>query len=118
MLSDSEQKRSMENCGKVRNYCRVRFLQVMPDPDFADNVQVRVGHKPWRTLHVHDAIAFVRNAFRKERQDRMKSASADPAVSKKEQQRRLRLRAALNAMFNIDDIKKRRDALLAKGITP
>jgi hypothetical protein len=67
MLTDSEQQRAMENCDRVRGFRRVHFLQVMSDPQSADNVQIRIGQGPWQTLHVLDAIAITYNAYRKQR---------------------------------------------------
>lgn len=69
-MTDEEQQRSLANVHRVRTAYPVKFLQVLPYPHAADNVRLRVGQGAWRTLHVLDALVFVRTALGKQRKRR------------------------------------------------
>jgi hypothetical protein len=73
MLADSDMLHAMISCDRVRSACPVRFLQVIPDPHCADNVQVRIGQGPYTTMHTSDALAYVRSAYRKQRRQTRKA---------------------------------------------
>jgi hypothetical protein len=113
IMTPQEEARALANAERVRKHAR--YMQIMPDPHCADNVQLRLHgrNQPWHTLHVLNAIAFARDDQRRRRRARLQRL-----LKSKEPIHRTRLRAALIAMFNIDEIKARRDALLKKGITP
>jgi hypothetical protein len=90
MLDRSNAAVAERNADTVRRWYPVQFMQVRPCYDFPYNVQLRIGTGEWTTLYVSDAIAFTR-------------------LARRGQRRLLRSPKAL---------KKRRDALLARGITP
>jgi hypothetical protein len=121
-MTPQEEARALANVDSIRRQFPMKFLQVLPDPHFADNVQLRLhGRGGWHTLHRLDAIAFLHRERRRQRRQRKKNLVVTGLSEKllpKEPIHRTRLRAALIAMFNIDEIKARRDALLKKGITP
>jgi hypothetical protein len=72
---DATTRRALDNCDRVRRF-RVKFLQVRPDPRFADNLYVRLGNGPWHYMHVHTAEAFARNALNRYRRTRKSRAAA------------------------------------------
>jgi hypothetical protein len=57
---------ALDNCQRVREALPLRFLQVRPTTH-PDNVMLRIGQGKWRVMHVSDALAFVRNAYRRQR---------------------------------------------------
>jgi hypothetical protein len=90
MLDYDRESISQRNVHQVRVMYPVQFLQVRPSPTHPDNVQLRIGTGEWTTLHVVDALRFTRLARNYQR--RILKAPAE--------------------------LKRRRDALLKKGITP
>jgi hypothetical protein len=80
MLTDEQERISLASCDRVRTAYPVKFLQVMPDPHCVANVQLRIGRSAWRTMHVNDALAFVRLAKRREYRQRSRAAIPAPGV--------------------------------------
>lgn len=63
-MTPEEEVRALSNVERVRKHAK--YVQVMPDPHCADNVQLRThGSNIWRTLHVLAAMTFVRNTRRR-----------------------------------------------------
>jgi hypothetical protein len=81
MLADIWAPLVTHNCDRVRSACPVRFLQVRPDPYCADNVQLRIGQGPFTTMHVLDALAFVRLVYRRQRRLNIRAGRTAPGAA-------------------------------------